>query len=709
MRGMPYAGDDDLERATESLAAKIPAELAPLAHAAYDFAWSWTPDGREVFQTIDPGRYWFYSGNPVQVLEQTPGPRLRQLAGDEAFVRRARRLEERLRASRERPDAEAPTVAFVCAEFGVHRSLPIYSGGLGVLAGDILKESSDLGLPLVGVGILYGKGVFRQRIDPTGWQQEFWTDVDANALPLALVTANGAPLRIAVPIRGRDVIAQIWRARVGRVPLYLLDAQVPENGTLERWISGRLYVGDPAIRLEQYALLGIGGMRALRALDIAPGVVHVNEGHGAFAPLELARARVGDGTPVDDAIARVRDATVFTTHTPVPAGNETYRADEVLAVLGDPFSAWADHVVELGRVDSTDELGMTSLGLRLSRAAVGVSRLHGAVARSMWHALWPDRALDQVPIGHVTNGVHVPTWMSPTMRNLLDRFLPDDWRGRAHDPDVWAAVDKIPDGELWDARQSLRRDLIRYAREQDLAARLSRYESRDSLETVWTGLDGDRLTLGFARRVATYKRLALLFSDVDRVSALLGKPDTVQFVIAGKAHPKDEEAKASLAKLFREGWPADVGARLVFLEDYDMAMARRLVAGTDVWVNLPRPPMEASGTSGMKAAMNGGINLSVLDGWWAEGYDGENGWAIDSDSTLPWWEQDAHDCAALFDLVERELVPLFHDRDDDGVPRGWIAKVKASMRTVGPMFSATRMMRDYEERVYRPGSSASAP
>jgi starch phosphorylase len=697
---MPYAGDDDLERAAESLAAKIPAELAPLAHAAYDFAWSWMPDGREVFQTIDPGRYWFYSGNPLQVLEQTPGPRLRQLAADDAFVRRARHLEARLRSNRERPDVDAPSVAFVCAEFGVHRSLPIYSGGLGVLAGDILKESSDRGLPLVGVGILYGKGVFRQRIDPTGWQQEFWTDVDANALPVTLVTRDGAPLQMAVPIRGRDVVVQVWRARVGRVPLYLLDTQVPENGTLESWISGRLYVGDPAIRLEQYALLGVGGMQALRALGIEPGVIHVNEGHGAFAPLELARSHMMEGSTVDDAIARARDATVFTTHTPVPAGNEAYRTTEVLEVLGSRFGAWVEQIAELGRVDSTDEIGMTSLGLRLSRTAVGVSRLHGAVARSMWQGVWPDRDVDDVPIGHVTNGVHVPTWMSPTMRNLLDRFLSDDWRSRADVPDVWTAIDKIPDGELWDVRRSLRSDLVRYAREQDLAARLSRYESRDSLDTVWTGLDEDRLTLGFARRVATYKRLVLLFSDVDRITALLDKPDTVQFVIAGKAHPKDDEAKASLAKLFREGWPADVGARLVFLEDYDMAMARRLVAGTDVWVNLPRPPMEASGTSGMKSAMNGGINLSVLDGWWAEGYDGENGWAIDSDSSLPWWEQDEHDCAALFDLIEREVVPLFHDRDDDGVPRGWIAKVKASMRTLGPTFGATRMMRDYVDRVY---------
>jgi starch phosphorylase len=698
---MPYAGDDDLERAAESLAAKIPSELAPLARAAYDYAWTWMPGGREAFQSIDPGRYWFYSGNPVQVLEQTPGARLTELARDQDYVRRATELDAALRAYRERPDVDAPSVAFVCAEFGVHRSLPIYSGGLGVLAGDILKESSDLALPLVGVGILYSKGVFHQRIDPSGWQQEFWTDVDGDALPATLVTRDGAPLRIAVPIRGREVIAQVWRVRLGRVPLYLLDTQLPENDTLERWISGRLYVGDPSIRLEQYALLGIGGMRALRELGLAVDLVHVNEGHGAFAPLELARHDIAGGGSVDEAIARARGATVFTTHTPVPAGNEAYRTAEVFDVLGEGFSGWRERIADLGRVDSSDEIGMTSLGLRLSRRAVGVSRRHGEVARSMWRGIWPNVDVDDVPIGSVTNGVHLPTWMSVEMQSLLDRYLPDDWHGRADDPDVWAAIDKVPDAELWDVRRTLRHDLVRYAREQDLAARLSRYESRDSLETVWTGLDPERLTLGFARRVATYKRLGLLFSDVDRVGALLGRPDTVQFIVAGKAHPKDEEAKASLARLFRERWSPDVPARLVFLEDYDMAMARRLVAGTDVWVNLPRPPMEASGTSGMKSAMNGGINLSVLDGWWAEAYDGENGWAIDSDSSLQTWEQDAHDCTALFDLIEKEVVPLYHERDEDGVPRGWIAKVKASTRTVVPRFGATRMMREYVETVYK--------
>ncbi len=698
---MPFVGDLDLERAVASLAAKIPDELAPLARIAYDFGWSWLPGGRELLQSIDPDRWWFYGGNLVQVLEQTPGARLRELAADEGFVGRAAELEAALRARRDLPDADAPRVAFVCAEFGVHRSLPVYSGGLGVLAGDILKESSDRALPLVGLGVLYSKGVFRQRIDPSGWQQEFWTDVDANALPIALVTREGRPLRFAVPIRGRDVSVQVWCARVGRVPLYLLDANVPENGVLERWISGRLYVGDPTIRLEQYALLGLGAVRALRELGIDADVIHVNEGHGAFAPLELAREHLALGGSLEEAIERARRSTVFTTHTPVPAGNEAYPTSAVLEVLGDGFTGWRERIVELGRVDSSDEIGMTSLGLRMARTSVGVSRLHGAVARSMWRSLWPDRDVEDVPIGHVTNGVHLPSWMSPPMRELLDRFLPPGWRDRAADPQVWQGVDAIPDGELWAVRLQLRRDLVRYAREQDLAARLSRYESRDGLETAWTGLEEDRLTLGFARRVATYKRLALLFSDVDRIIALLGKPDTVQFVIAGKAHPRDEEAKAKLARLFREAWPPEVAARLVFLEDYDMAMARRLVAGTDVWVNLPRPPMEASGTSGMKAAMNGVLNLSILDGWWAEAFDGHNGWGIESDSFLPPEEQDERDSAALFDLIEQQVLPLFHERGDDDVPHGWVARAKASIRTIAPRFSATRMMRDYVDEVYR--------
>jgi starch phosphorylase len=697
---MGHPGDADLRRAAASLAAKLPDELEPLARLAYDLRWAWTPGGVDIFREIGADRFEFFGENPVELLEHLPEERLLAALAMPGLLDRVRAMVDGFETDPD-PRADAPSVAFVCAEFGVHPCIPIYSGGLGVLAGDMLKEASDERIPMIGVGILYSKGVFHQRIDPAGMQQEFWSDVDANGLPLALVTRDGEPLTFPVSIRGRDVLVQVWRAAIGRVPLYLLDANRPENDTLSRWITARLYVGDRATRLEQYALLGVGGMRALAEMGLDPDVVHVNEGHGAFAPVELARRAVAAGTSVDTAIESARERTIFTTHTPVPAGNETYPTPEVLEVLGEPFAGLRQAIVDLGRVDDTPAVGMTSLGLRLARRSVGVSRLHGSVARGMWKHLFPDRAVDDVPIGYVTNGVHVPTWMCGPMRELLDRYLPADWGRRADDPSVWEAVDDIPDDELWRVRSGLRGGLVGYAREKDLAARLSRYESRAAVDVATTGLDEDRLTLGFARRVATYKRLSLLFSDEERITALLGKPDSVQFVIAGKAHPKDEEAKNHLARLFREQWSPEVAGQLTFLEDYDMGVAAHLVAGCDVWVNMPRPPMEASGTSGMKSAMNGGLNLSILDGWWAEAYDGTNGWGIGSDPGQLWWEQDGRDADALFDLIEQEVLPLFQQRDADGVPRHWIAKVKESLKTIGPRFCATRMVRDYLEKTYR--------
>ncbi len=697
---MPYPGDDDLRRAAASLAAKLPDELEPLAWLAYDLRWAWKPGGIDVFREIDPERFRFFVQNPVELLEHMPEERLERAMSNPEWLDRVRGLLASFAIDPD-PHTDVPSVAFVCAEFGVHPCIPIYSGGLGVLAGDVLKEASDLRIPLIGVGIMYSKGVFRQRIDPTGMQQEFWSDVDADGLPMTLITRDGDPLTFPVSIRGRDVVVQVWRAAIGRVPLYLLDANRPENDTLSRWITSRLYVGDRATRLEQYALLGVGGMRALAEIGLDPDVVHVNEGHGAFAPLELARRAIVSGEPIDAAIEAARARTIFTTHTPVPAGNEAYETSEVLQVLGEPFAEFRPRIVELGRVDDSPEIGMTSLGLRLARCSVAVSRLHGSVARRMWNHLFPGRDVDEVPIAHVTNGVHLPTWMCGRMRELLNRYLPPGWYTRADDPATWEAVDAIPDDELWGVRSELRGGLVRYAREKDLAARLARYESRDAVDVATTGLDEDRLTLGFARRVATYKRLVLLFSDVERISALLGQSDTVQFVIAGKAHPKDEEAKSSLARLFREPWPPDVAGRLIFLEDYDMDVATHLVAGCDVWVNMPRPPMEASGTSGMKSAMNGGLNLSVLDGWWAEAFDGTNGWGIGSDPDLPWWEQDARDANALFDLIEQDVLPMFRERDTDGVPRRWVARIRESLRTIGPRFCATRMVRDYLDKTYR--------
>jgi starch phosphorylase len=710
-------GIAELERAAGDLAARIPPPLAPLARLAYNYRWSWTLGGAGLFAEIDAPRFERCRENPVRLLGQAPAHRLERAADDQGFVRRAEAIERAVAEELARPHDEAGGVAtperpiaFLCAEFGIHRSMQIYSGGLGVLAGDILKASSDLRLPLVGVGILYAKGNFHQRIDPAGWQEDFWVDVDPERLPAALVAgADGRPLVIPVPIRGREVRVQVWRVQVGRIPLFLLDADRPDNAILDRWITARLYVGDPATRLEQYAMLGIGGVRALRAMGIEPSVLHLNEGHAALAPLELARLDADAGFEPEEALAATRHRTVFTTHTPVAAGNEAYPAAEVLDVLGERYAGWEERVKAFGGVDGSDLVGMTSLGLRLSRGSVGVSRRHGEVARRMWRPLYPDRPEGGVPIGHVTNGVHVPTWMGPPMRELLDRYLGDDWIGRADDPTTWEPFDDIPDHELWEVRTRMRADLVRYVREADVASRLARYESRESVGAALDAFRPERLTLGFARRVATYKRLSLMFHDPDRVAALLDRPDGLQLVIAGKAHPKDTEAKASLAAMFERSWPPHLSARVTFLEDYDMGMAAHLVFGCDVWVNLPRPPMEASGTSGMKAGLNGALNLSTLDGWWAEGFDGANGWAVDGGAAPDTATQDEHDASSLYDLLEGEVLPTFHDRDGAGVPRRWVERVKASLRTIGTRFGASRMMRDYLERVYDSGALPSDP
>ncbi len=703
------AAAPELEAAAAELARRLPPSLAPLAELAFNYRWSWMRGGHDLFREIDPQRFDRWRWNPVRLLSQAPAGRLAEVAEDPAFVARVERMASAVRAELEEPPATirgidpAHPVAFLCAEFGIHRSLHIYSGGLGVLAGDLLKAASDLRVPVLGIGLLYAQGNFRQRIDPSGWPQDFWGEVDPERLPAALVADDGATLTVPMPIGDREVVVQVWRVQVGRVPLFLLDANRPENGVLDRWITGRLYVGDRSTRLEQYAMLGVGAARVLRALGVEPSVVHLNEGHAAFAPLELARQRAEAGEDVGAALADVRACTVFTTHTPVAAGNESYALEDVVRVLGAPFDGWSDRIRDAGATGADHRVGMTSLGLRLARASTAVSKRHGEVTRSMWAPLFPGRAVDDVPIGHVTNGVHLPTWMAAPMRALLNRHLGEGWLLRADDPATWDPVGDIPDADLWHVRSRMRADLAAYVRGADTTARLARYESRASVEVATDAFQPDRLTLGFARRVATYKRLALLYRDVDRVSALLEKPDTVQFVLAGKAHPKDEEAKATIAELFRLGWPAELSARMTFLEDYEMGMASRLVAGCDVWVNLPRPPLEASGTSGMKSALNGGLHLSVLDGWWAEAYDGTNGWAVgDGSPETDGRETDERDADAFYDLLEDEVLPRFHDRDADGIPHAWVAMIKASLQTNGPRFGATRMLRDYVANVYAP-------
>jgi starch phosphorylase len=708
-----FDGTHDLERAAAALAARVPERLAPLARLAFNYRWTWTPGVRELFRSLSPDRYERVRANPVRLLQESAAGAVERAGGNKDLVARAVALEAGLRDELARPFADrgidpARPVAFLCAEFGLHRSLPIYSGGLGVLAGDLLKEASDLALPLVGVGILYREGAFRQRVDASGWQRESWQDVDPERLPAALVTGeDGRPVTVSVPIYGREVTLQAWRVQVGRVPLFLLDADRPENDPFDRWITRRLYVGDRHVRLAQYLVLGLGAVRMLRALGIDPGTIHLNEGHVAFAPLELLREAVADGAPFDDAVEHARSRTVFTTHTPIAAGNESFPPHQILEALGElpkDLGTEPDRLLDLGRVrpgNGEEAFGLTPLGIRLARASNGVSRRHGEVSRGMWHAMFPGRAVEDVPIGHVTNGVHLPTWMAAPMRELLDRSLGEGWWRRGSDPATWEAIDDVPDADLWAVRCELRRRLAEYLRERSITERLARGEPAQRVEARPISFDPDALTLGFARRVTPYKRLSLLVHDVGRGLRLIEGPPPVQLVLAGKAHPQDEDGKRMLQQVLGLEWALGSGARAAFLEDYDVAIAARMVAGCDVWVNLPRPPLEASGTSGMKAGLNGCLNLSVLDGWWAEAFDGANGWAIDSDPALAPEAQDVRDADALYSLLEEDVVPLFMDRDEQGVPHGWVRRVKASLRTVGPRFAATRMLDDYVAGPYR--------
>jgi starch phosphorylase len=704
-------GVQDIDGAAEALAGRVPDALRPLARAAYNLRWSWTPGGAETFRAIDPRRWELCGENPVRLLTETSTAALERAAADPDLVARGEALEQAIAADLARPAASAGPVtperpvAFFCAEYGIHASLPIYSGGLGALAGDILKEASDRALPLVAVGLLYHQGYFRQRIDAAGWQHESWVPTDPERQPAALVCGDdGEPLEITVPVGDEDVVAQVWRIDVGRVPLFLLDADRPENSRVARWISSRLYTGTRDLRLAQYALLGVGGMRALRAMGIDPSVVHLNEGHAAFASLELARGEVATGTALDDALAAARARTVFTTHTPVPAGNDTYEPAQVtesFGALAAELGLDLDEAIRLGRSrpdDEGEEFGVTQFSLRMSRAANGVSRRHGEVARGMWAALWPDREIADVPIGHVTNGVHLPTWLGGPMRSLLDRHLGDGWLEHADDPATWAPVDAIDDADLWAARGAQRAELVEWARERSVADRLGREDPREYVEAP--EFDPDVLTIGFARRLATYKRLHLLLQSAERIVDLLHGKRSVQILLAGKAHPRDDDGKRSLQALFSAKGIPEISHRVAYLDDYDLSIGARLVRGCDVWVNVPRPPLEASGTSGMKSAVNGGLQLSVLDGWWAEAYDGTNGWALPGDVDDDHAAQDARDAGELLRLLYDEVVPAFYDRDDDGPPSAWLARVKASLRTNGPEFSASRMVRDYVRRVY---------
>ena len=648
-----------------------------------------------------------------------------QKAIDPEFVRRAREVGnqfERYMAEPVRKFGDAQgrmitperPVAYFCAEYGVHTSLPLYSGGLGILAGDHLKSASDLGLPLVAIGLLYRYGYFRQRLTLEGWQKEMYGESHPSEMPIHQVfEESGAPLIIEVSMRGRMVRAIVWCVDVGRVQLYLLDTNISENEEMDRWVTGHLYGGDRETRVVQEMMLGIGGVRLLRKLNIEPHVFHLNEGHAAFLTLELAREMTQgpDFVSFSDAASIVKTSCVFTTHTPISAGNDTFEATLIEkcfdANYENELGLTHDEFLDLGRVDTNDDLewyGLSPLAIKMSRSTNGVSRKHGEVSRALWHRLFPE-AIEpgDVPITSITNGVHAPTWVAPILRELFENFIGKDWPIAAHNSQDWTcAVEQIPDKELWNVHRLLKQYLVAFVRQRSFDARLDRHESAKYTKAARTMFDPEILTIGLARRVAEYKRWTLLMTDTDRLMRLIDNDERpVQFIFAGKAHPQDREAKLILQQMAVWEYDPRVMQRVVFLQDYDQEIARRLVQSVDVWLNVPRRPLEASGTSGQKVAMNGGLNLSILDGWWIEGYDGTNGWAIGeagvgSDEALT----DEADAESLYHVLETEVVPQFYERDADGIPHRWVTMMKRSIQTLLPAFNSDRMVQDYIREIY---------
>lgn len=697
----------------------LPEALQPLDEIAHDLWFSWNRDASELFSRLDPEAWLAAGRNPVLTLATIPQTALDAAARDESFLAELARISARYRAYRAGagwfqdayPGVPDLSVAYFSLEFGLDRSLPIYSGGLGVLAGDHLKSASDLGLPLVAVGLLYGNGYFRQALNVDGWQQEMYPANDWTRMPVHRETdADGTQRRVTVEMAGVPVTAAIWRADVGRVPLYLLDTDVDENPPELRTITSSLYGGDQEQRLRQELLLGIGGFRALGSVGVSPTVFHMNEGHSAFLNLERIRRLMSDDhLTFDVALEQVFASTVFTTHTPVPAGNEVF--DVALAqpylepLAADLGFSW-ESFVDFGQVPGQDEakFGMTPLALRTAGHANGVSKLHGAVSRDMWRSLWPQLPVDEVPIASVTNGIHPRTWLSLEMGQLLDRYLGPRLVDSPHDQSVWERVDVIPPGELWRVKQRRRERLVIVTRERLRSQMERRGASRAALREADETLRPDILTIGFARRFATYKRATLLFRQAGRLARMLTDQDRpVQIVFSGKAHPADTPGKELIQAIARFAQDPRVRQRLVFIEDYDMTVGRLLVSGCDVWLNAPRRPMEASGTSGMKAVVNGVLNVSVPDGWWAEGYSPEVGWSIGSGEHYddP-EEQDAIECDALFSLLEQEVIPLFYTRDANGVPREWVSRMRASMARLGADFNSHRMVQEYAEWGYLP-------
>lgn len=706
----------------------LPARISRLNELADNLWWSWQPNASWLFQYLDRTLWEMTYHNPVAFLQQIAPLRLEAAAANPAFLRHYDGLLmsfDKCLAGKgtwfaeKYPHLAGHTIAYFSAEFGLHVSLPIYSGGLGVLAGDHCKEASDLGLPLVGVGFVYQQGYFQQRISAEGLQEAVNNRFDYNAAPMEPVIARereGGLLELQLD--GHAIYVAVWRVRLGQVSLYLMDTDVEENDPWNRELSARLYGGDQETRIRQEMVLGIGGVRMLERLNLRPAVFHANEGHAAFLMLERARSLVQRGMSFEEAAATVRRTTVFTTHTPVPAGHDVFsfqlvekhfsRYWEQLGLDREQFLALGGHATGTGT-----SFNMTALALRMAGYRNGVSQLHGRVTRQMWQGMWPDKDVDEVPITFVTNGVHTPTWIAPEMNRLFTKYFGEDWRDHHDDPKLWQRIYDIPDAELWQAHQQLKHNLLNFMRERVRQDWMR--EAAGAMRALAGGtlLNPDALTIGFARRFATYKRALLIFKDINRLKRILHDDwNPVQIIFAGKAHPADVAGRSLISEVYQLARDHNLGGRIAFVENYDIHVAKHLVRGVDVWMNNPRPPLEASGTSGQKAALNGVPHFSVLDGWWYEGYQGTNGWAIKSDlpdgvpEEIDDEERDWADVQALYRTLEEEVVPLYFDRDSDGVPRRWVQLVKEAIRTAAPTYSARRMVKEYTERMYVPAMTA---
>ncbi|MBP7410380.1 alpha-glucan family phosphorylase [Methanoculleus sp. 10] len=699
--------------------AHVPERISGLVDLAYNLWWSWNPEVRALFKQVNPQAWKESIHNPVRMLREIPIEFLKRAAENPAYLRRydivMRRFRKYLNAtgtwfSEQYPGHRSLSVAYFSAEYGLHHSLPIYAGGLGFLAGDHLKEASDLGLPMVAIGFMYSQGYLHQQINPDGWQEDITEPLDHDMAPLTRVLDSaGEDLVVQVPHIDPPIYVAVWKVEVGRIPLYLLDTDIPCNEPGNRGISSRLYTGDLEQRLRQEIVLGIGGRKVLHALGIEYAAVHLNEGHPAFALLERVRERVERGMEFDEALEQVRATSVFTSHTPVPAGHDVFPIDLIDRYFKAYYPALGidrKEFLQLGVHPQLPNSGfnMTAFALRASEHHNGVSRTHGSVTRQMWRCLWPGTPEATVPIDHVTNGVHVPTWLNHRMRDLYDRHIGStcpNWLTEHDEPAVWELIDEIPDAELWYLHTWLKAKLFNRIREQERA----RWAVRRGGGTPHPAVGGaflnpSALTIGFARRFSTYKRAYLIFEDLERLKRILNNRwYPVQIIFAGKAHPADNEGKRVLQQIYRYTQQPEFGGRIAFVEDYNEKVAQYLVHGVDVWLNNPLPPMEASGTSGMKASLNGVLNLSILDGWWIEGYNGRNGWAFGSEAPA-YPGRDAADAAAIYDLLEKEVVPLYYNRSIDDVPHGWVKMMKESIKSNGPRFSARRMVKEYVTRYY---------